>query len=272
MKKLTTLITTSALLSLGAEAALVAHYEFDNNANLLEDSASPGYDLNTTNGSVSQGTASPVGGAGSLSLDSDTSSLSNNNSFTATLNDFTTSMWFNMADANKSVNSTILSTRQGGGAGGFLFWVSDSNRLEIYTYGGGKYNTNKLGTGNTNLTLDDSHDNTWMHVAASYDSASQTVKTYLNGALINTYDYSGDASNPGYAASGTSDLAIGSQEAGGTNFMGEGMVDDLGIWDEALSDSQINTIFTSGVAAVPEPTSASLLGLGGLSLFLRRRR
>jgi hypothetical protein len=55
--------------------------------------------------------------------------------------------------------------------------------------------------------------------------------------------------------------------------MSAGQLDDVGIWDNALSASEIQNIYDNGVGSyVPEPSSALLLGLGGLSLLIKRRR
>lgn len=48
-----------------------------------------------------------------------------------------------------------------------------------------------------------------------------------------------------------------------------GQIDELYIFDEAIDQATVNSLFTSNV--IPEPGSIVLLGLGGL-LFLRRKR
>jgi len=46
-----------------------------------------------------------------------------------------------------------------------------------------------------------------------------------------------------------------------------GLFDDLQVYDHALSNTEVQAL-----AAVPEPSSAALLGLGGIALILRRRK
>ena len=45
-------------------------------------------------------------------------------------------------------------------------------------------------------------------------------------------------------------------------------MDELAIWDTALTSAQINNIMVNGV---PEPSTIALLVMGGLALLDRRR-
>ncbi|QQL46423.1 PEP-CTERM sorting domain-containing protein [Sulfuriroseicoccus oceanibius] len=52
-------------------------------------------------------------------------------------------------------------------------------------------------------------------------------------------------------------------------------IDDVAIFDNTLTDGEMLFLSTNAAAsavAVPEPSSAALLGLGGLALILRRRK
>ena len=48
-----------------------------------------------------------------------------------------------------------------------------------------------------------------------------------------------------------------------------GQIDELYVFDEAIGADVVNSLFTNNV--VPEPSSALLVGLGGLALMRRRR-
>jgi hypothetical protein len=65
------------------------------------------------------------------------------------------------------------------------------------------------------------------------------------------------------------DLHIGSGQDDGNNFHWAGRIDDVGYWDNALSQAQIQGVMANGI---PEPALAGLLGLSGIVLTRRRRR
>ncbi len=60
--------------------------------------------------------------------------------------------------------------------------------------------------------------------------------------------------------------------------VGNAAIDDAAIFKRALSNGELAEIWNGGsgqtiaLALVPEPSSAALLGLGGLALILRRSK
>jgi hypothetical protein len=110
--------------------------------------------------------------------------------------------------------------------------------------------------------------NTWQHVAAVYDPDG-SVNLYLNGAL----DGSFTTGVPSSIADTDAPLWIGQQ----FNLNGQGafigLIDEVAIYNTALSGTQISNHYD--VAVIPEPSTLVLLGLAGLtslSLLRRRRR
>ena len=106
----------------------------------------------------------------------------------------------------------------------------------------------------TPVTLNDGE---WHHVAATYDSASSTKRLYFDGVELGSGKVIGDLNVAAL------DFRIGSSPYNGFN----GLLDDVRVYSDAQSASQI-----AALAAVPEPSTTALLGLGGLALILRRRK
>jgi len=108
----------------------------------------------------------------------------------------------------------------------------------------------------------------WSHVALVFD-AYNTAHFYLNGELVNSI------AGPGAVRSGgLGDFLIGTDSYYSQHFAG--LIDDVAIWDGALTSQQIWEHFSGTLhdQMVPEPGTATLvlLSLAGLAGRLRRRR
>ncbi|MGJ8697925.1 MAG: LamG domain-containing protein [Verrucomicrobiaceae bacterium] len=94
---------------------------------------------------------------------------------------------------------------------------------------------------------------------------------YVDGLLEGT----ASGVNIGQSGDNTNMLMIGGNpDRAGREF--HGLIDDVAIWDRALSASEVGLIFASGsngvaLGAIPEPSSICLALLGGLGLLRRRR-
>ena len=102
----------------------------------------------------------------------------------------------------------------------------------------------------------------WHYLVAVKDGAD--MKLYLDGVLDPTT--ATDAST----INGALDLALGriGKSISGRYF--NGMLDDIALYDRALTYEEIYYHYTG--IAIPEPATLSLLGLGALGLLRRRRR
>lgn len=122
-------------------------------------------------------------------------------------------------------------------------------------------------TGNGNaLTIGDPVENEWTFVAARYDGTTATL--FVDGQQISGPD------STQLIADGQ--LRIGMGVNGGERF--EGFVDNLFLFDHALTDQQVNAIRLGGsnailnVTAVPEPSVVFVGAIVVSTLFVRRRK
>jgi hypothetical protein len=154
------------------------------------------------------------------------------NSFLFTTNNFTLSAsytkmaWIYPLSANQSQTGNIISTHSGGVI--HYMWFENTTQLSA---GHG---------GNFAIRVTDPQpiaSNVWYHYAITYNNATQTMIIYRNGSNVNTL------TNAAFAWSGsTGQLGIG--EFGGANIF-NGYLDDVRVFNTALTAVNISTIFTS---------------------------
>lgn len=75
----------------------------------------------------------------------------------------------------------------------------------------------------------------WLHVAGVYDGTAGTAKIYLNGVLMDTHNGPTGEVTAGQAA------AIGRNGTGATGLF-NGAIDNVGIWNVALTESQLGSL------------------------------
>ncbi|BDS07852.1 hypothetical protein NT6N_28920 [Oceaniferula spumae] len=262
------LIATSTLCLAPAQAALIAQYE-------LNEAAGP--TLNDSAGTNTSGTqagaahlynqaAIPAGSYGALTLGPSqfgaTAGLSApngqwvtgvNNEFGTLQNNFTVMAWINPNAISAGTNQRILSrsgiTSQGnnGGLNGGWGFGLFGNEIRITGYSV----VDSTSTG-ANITA-----GTWQHIAAT-KSSTDGVSFYVNGNLVDTN--AGDTGN--WQTSNDGWMLFNA--FGGHNFVGLG--DEIRVYDTVLNLSEIRA------AAVPEPSTSVLFGLGAIAFLLRRRK
>lgn len=111
---------------------------------------------------------------------------------------------------------------------------------------------------------------TWYHIVLSYDGTSHdNVKFYVDGTLVPT--------DLTYGEDYTFNTAAVAQSIGGAIWASNSIIDEVGIWNRALTAQDVADLYNSGsgmqVVPVPEPSAALLvLGLSTLVIATRRRR
>ena len=232
-----------------ANAALIAEYMFDGNAN---DSSGNGY-----NGSLGGDAGFSAGQFGqALELDGSGDFISVALP-TQTFSAFTIELWARSDQASPSGAPHLISLND---ANNFIvLWNPTSTSIDAYSTG--LINTNL--TGNISLSIVPGE---WFHLAYTWDGLEKTL--YKDGELIGSTAATGtlspiDPGNPNFT--------IGARYSEIHQFW-DGAFDNVRVYDHALSQSELG-FYTDNVSSIPTPGNIAILclGLAGLG-FARRRR
>jgi len=242
-------------------SGLVAWWSLDSELDAGKDDSGNGFD------GVPSGTPTPTPGAnantgGALSFNGSTtievpwSSYLNPESFTVTL-------WACPTITGGAHRSAITSRDDSPGAtqgyilyhdptSNWAFWTGDGNPGWHSTPGGGVSTS------------------VWTHLAISYDAVTQTKSFFVNGVL-----FSSSTAPPAlYAPNGPQKEGLHIAGGGdtGTQFRFTGKLDDVALFNTALSADDINAIKGNGVAGFLSPATKALnlgaIGYTGGSLGL----
>ena len=130
-------------------------------------------------------------------------------------------------------------------------------------------NTTGTSAGNVDLVagvnLPTGTDAGWVHLAAVYEP-SVRMTLYLNGLPV-AEKVSGLPAASVFA--GTAPLWIGRQFSAASNTSFEGLIDEVAIYDKALSGEQVLAHYEA--ATVPEPSSLGMAMFGPVAFALKRR-
>ncbi len=110
-----------------------------------------------------------------------------------------------------------------GGADAFGFHISDGTSGSLQTV-----------TGTTNPIL-----GMWYHVVGTYDGSGPTLKIYVNGVEENS-------NTPSISSLGTTDEPLRIGKDGGAEYW-DGLIDEVAIYNEALSDLEISKHYQRGL-------------------------
>ena len=129
----------------------------------------------------------------------------------------------------------------------------------------GQVYTHTSSSASSNFTFAAGANEVWRHIAVTYDATTGTTTAYLDGVYAGDMTVAGDLTASDYIVVG------GHRGSTGRNF--EGLIDDIGVWNEVLSTGAIEDLAggTAVADVIPEPATLSLLGLGCLGLLRRRK-
>ncbi len=216
-------------------SGLVAHYKFDGNAN---DSSENG------NHGTEHGTSSYIEGYKSKALviddDLDYISVDSNLSFQ---NNISYSGWFNFSSGATTTWHTFFHSNsmycQATSTGLGVMYNKDTQIIRIYNA-----SNNCYGIRDISISLPK---NTWFNFSITYDGS--TVKTYKDAVLIDSFSYTGTISD-------TTRFIIGANHnyntQGALTYQWYGNIDEVRIYNRALSESDIQELITNPVCTSVE--------------------
>jgi Concanavalin A-like lectin/glucanases superfamily/PEP-CTERM motif len=255
----TLLLAGTSSARAGLSTGLEAYYHLDGNG---LDASGNGYNLNLTGG-VGFG---PGLFGQALSLNNDPSQYAiqsgNNSAFNFGSSNFTIQVWVNF-NTFGGREQTLIEKFSGDGGPGWTLTTPGGNSIQFYASG--------LPVVQAPVSI---AAGTWNQIIV--DRSGNTLSLYLDGSLLVS-----DTNYVGSIDPSTNPLLIGTRDAqDGRDFAVDGRMDEIAIWDRALTTSEITSLWNNGqgmlitTASVPEPSSIVLLGLAGLiggTSYARRR-
>ena len=177
--------------------------------------------------------------------------------------DMTIALWMNVTSAGGGGQWRGLVNKDAPGSnlpGPYQFWLNQGNVTPAFGRGDNTSQDFAFGTSGVSTGV-------WQHFAATMSGT--TVAMYVNGLPISMSDSSVSTT----IVDQNGPLIIGDRP-GAQDMSFLGRMDDIAIFDQALTQGQLQTIMTGDFTSfgVPEPGTAALAAIGAALLGLRRRK
>ena len=142
-------------------------------------------------------------------------------------------------------------------------WVGVNNSFHIEYTGGVIYFVPRNGNGNFNINYTQTFDTNWHHYAGVYDGSNvSNCKLYVDGVDVGTNSGSLNSSLSSVIGNNFTIGAMGSP-----TYYGESSIDEVAIFNTALSADKIQQIYDATAVVGGVPQTANLF-TGGLSSSL----
>jgi hypothetical protein len=180
--------------------------------------------------------------------DDDRVTIGHNESLNVNLNTgFSVECWIKAATSQPGTFYNVVDKSHGfvDNTGWTLQSTANDGRLAFVIGAGGPPPNNFLFVPSLNSLLDD----TWHHVAGTWDPGDDTIRLYVDAVLQGTVLLATPGNN-------TRDLLMGHASGGGTpNRFYRGAVDEVSVYSRALSQSEVQAIFNAGASGKCIPPS-----------------
>ncbi|MCX8238310.1 MAG: hypothetical protein OSB05_05770 [Akkermansiaceae bacterium] len=255
----------SCVAACSCHAELVAHWPLDSDA---LDATGNAHNGTVVDGTVNFGQPGANANTGSAAAFPDTGHI--DVPFDAALNgeSFTVALWANAASTG-GFSSPLTSRDDVAGplTHGFIIYNNNAGVWDFWT---GDSDAGWDSLAGSPVTTD-----TWTHVAITYDAPTDTKTLWIDG-VVSATDNIPQSGPTQYAPNGTiemENLHIGAGQDDGLNFYFDGLIDDVGIWNEALDQTVLQSIMANGVVsglsdpALSVPNPIDLVLNGGIQVI-----